>query len=254
MAAAAPEPLTVLRAHDSDVNCVRFGWADASRQLLVSGDAAGDVLVWDLGTRRPCITLVGVHRGGAIEACIVQTAGGAAASSWLYTQGRDNSVCVWDLTALLACAAAGGAGSGAAAPVPVVALPDSDHSFCKMALAAPPPLPAAPEPEPEPEPEPGVDVSVEVSGAREPEPETETETEPAVFGAAPRLVALASTTDSNLSVWDTRKTSADIKIRAPASVAVEAAGLWPGVARWVPVGESRLVRAAVAQRAVRRRA
>ena len=102
--------------------------------------------------------------------------------------------------------------------MPVVALPDSDHSFCKMVLAAPPPLPGAPEPEPEPEPE--VGVSVEVSAAPEPEPEPE----PAVFGPAPRLVALASTTDSNLSVWDTRKTSADIQIRAPASAAAEAAG------------------------------
>jgi hypothetical protein len=108
-----------ISASCDQVNCVRFGWADASRQLLVSGcaaaeqlslsagrlyprrgtaasshrwaraaaacrDAAGDVLVWDLTTRRPCITLSGAHPGGAIEATIVAAEGDCGAS-WLFT-------------------------------------------------------------------------------------------------------------------------------------------------------------------------
>lgn len=225
---------------------MRFGWADHSRQLLVSGcvalllldqlpvehrsalvrhsviplpaclpgrtcsDAAGDVLVWDLSARRPCVTLSGAHPGGTIEATIV--AGSAQGTSWLYTyapasfvqtsdfdplhlchrlaglslrrQGRDNSVCVWNLTELLTPASA-----SRPQPTPTVALPDSDHSFCKMAIGVP-----------------TTHDSYRSSPAEEVQPEPELEPQTAATRPVerePRLVGLASTTDSNLSIWDT---------------------------------------------------
>ena len=50
-------------------------------------DAAGDVVVWDLSTRRPCVTLSEAHPGGTIEARIVTGSAeeGGGQASWLYT-------------------------------------------------------------------------------------------------------------------------------------------------------------------------
>eukprot|EP01043_Picozoa_sp_COSAG02_P053857 COSAG02_NODE_6009_length_3878_cov_2.899974_3_plen_215_part_00 len=178
--------------------------------------------MWDLSTRRPCVTLSEAHPGGAIEAAIITDSAGGTPTSWLYTcaqrrlctlaswgqtlilqicssscaswlpcrQGRDNSVCVWNLTELLAPTSSTSS-AFSARPTPAVALPDSDHSFCKMAIGVPTtqgtPVSKAGEgvePEPEPEPEPTADAKWRAD-------------------VAPRLVGLASTTDSNMSIWDT---------------------------------------------------
>lgn len=113
----------------------------------------------------------------------------ARLESWLpCRQGRDNSVCVWNLTELLAPTSSTSSASSAR-PTPAVALPDSDHSFCKMAIGVPtaqgtPVSKAGEGVEPEPEPEPTADAKRRAD-------------------VAPRLVGLASTTDSNMSIWDT---------------------------------------------------
>ena len=117
----------------------------------------------------------------------------------LSRQGRDNSICVWNLKELLVLA-----NSSQPQPSPIVTLLDSDHSFCKMAIGVPTThkscrttatavvagLQSEQEPEPEPEPDPGTCPRKRAS-------------EPMEIEMAPRLVGLASTSDRNLSIWDT---------------------------------------------------
>ena len=155
--------------------------------------------MWDLATRRPCVTLGAAHPAGVIELAFVHDGG-----CWLCSHGRDNSVKVWDLAALLA--------DGGAAGVPLRALPDTDHSFCRMALTAldtpgpepePEPEPEL-EPEPEPEPEAGAGAPVPESGCTLPQ------------GGPAQLIALASTSASNIALWDSRLPAADVCLEASA--------------------------------------
>jgi WD40 repeat protein len=91
-----PKPVTVLRGHVSEVNCLCFGWADTGAQLLVSGDAAGTLIIWELAMRRPRLRLEHAHPGGVLSVSICPGEGGTT----MFSQGRDNSVRVWDLVSL----------------------------------------------------------------------------------------------------------------------------------------------------------
>ncbi|KAG8460984.1 hypothetical protein KFE25_010735 [Diacronema lutheri] len=81
-----PRPVFVLRGHTAEVSAARF---DPSGTRLLTGDAGGELRLWDLEMRRPLATLARAHDGRVLGAH-ADAAGAVAA------QGRDGCVRVWE--------------------------------------------------------------------------------------------------------------------------------------------------------------
>ncbi|KAG0157388.1 hypothetical protein PDIDSM_4573 [Penicillium digitatum] len=83
-------PKYILRGHASPIHALHI----YSRNLrLVSGDANGWIVVWDLVTKRP-VTAWKAHEGDILEARGYNVGSGATE---IYTHGRDHKLCVWKL-------------------------------------------------------------------------------------------------------------------------------------------------------------
>ncbi|KAJ5213730.1 hypothetical protein N7449_000899 [Penicillium cf. viridicatum] len=83
-------PIYILRGHASPIHALHI----YSQNLrLVSGDANGWIVVWDLVTKRP-VTAWKAHEGAILEARGFNVGSGATE---IYTHGRDHKLCVWKL-------------------------------------------------------------------------------------------------------------------------------------------------------------
>ncbi|KAJ5587209.1 uncharacterized protein N7459_002974 [Penicillium hispanicum] len=87
---APATPVYILRGHAAPIHALDI----FSRNLrLVSGDAEGWIVVWDLVTKRP-VTVWKAHEGAVLEVkgfCI------GNGGSEIYTHGRDHKLCVWKI-------------------------------------------------------------------------------------------------------------------------------------------------------------
>ena len=81
---APAQPTYVLRGHAAPVHCVQFVNSNAH---LITGDAEGWVVIWDVTTKRP----LSVWR--AHDEALLATA--AWAPDRIITHGRDHRICVW---------------------------------------------------------------------------------------------------------------------------------------------------------------
>ncbi|KAJ5817899.1 hypothetical protein N7447_007907 [Penicillium robsamsonii] len=83
-------PIYILRGHASPIHALHI----YSQNLrLVSGDANGWIVVWDLVTKRP-VTAWKAHEGAILEARGYNVVEGVTE---IYTHGRDHKLCVWKL-------------------------------------------------------------------------------------------------------------------------------------------------------------
>ncbi|KAJ5321376.1 hypothetical protein N7476_004378 [Penicillium atrosanguineum] len=88
----AATPVYILRGHAAPIHALHV----FSQNLrLVSGDAEGWVVIWDIVTKRP-VTVWKAHEGAVLELMAFQVAAGV---SEIYTHGRDHKLCVWKLRA-----------------------------------------------------------------------------------------------------------------------------------------------------------
>ncbi|KAJ5782843.1 hypothetical protein N7457_004617 [Penicillium paradoxum] len=86
----APSPVYILRGHASPIHALHI----YNQNLrLVSGDANGWIIVWDLVTKRP-VTAWKAHEGAILEARGFIVGSGITE---IYTHGRDHKLCVWKL-------------------------------------------------------------------------------------------------------------------------------------------------------------
>ncbi|KAJ5893650.1 hypothetical protein N7495_005341 [Penicillium taxi] len=85
---APATPTYVLRGHSTPIHALHI----FSQNLrLISGDADGWIVIWDLVTKRP-VTVWKAHRGAVLEVKgFSQVSGGTE----IYTHGRDHKLCVW---------------------------------------------------------------------------------------------------------------------------------------------------------------
>ncbi|KAJ5246343.1 hypothetical protein N7468_001326 [Penicillium chermesinum] len=85
-------PLYVLRGHAAPIHALNV----FSRNLrLVSGDADGWVVMWDLVTKRP-VAAWKAHAGAVLELKGFERGQGITE---IYTHGRDHKLCVWKIRA-----------------------------------------------------------------------------------------------------------------------------------------------------------
>jgi WD40 repeat protein len=137
-----PEPI-VLRGHGADVQCLCFvtlAVGDGDGDCLLSGDSNGDVVSWDLGTRRPRWRLAahppssGVLSVGGF--CMGKQTGdisdvrNTTAATHLLTQGRDGSLKCWVLPGSLRDHEEAG---GFPSPTPLWSVTTGSFHFCKFA-------------------------------------------------------------------------------------------------------------------------
>ncbi|KAJ5397864.1 hypothetical protein N7509_005977 [Penicillium cosmopolitanum] len=87
---AAATPVYILRGHAAPIHAL---YIFSQNLRLVSGDADGWIVVWDLVTKRP-VTVWKAHEGAILEAKGFAVDGGGAE---IYTHGRDHKLCVWKL-------------------------------------------------------------------------------------------------------------------------------------------------------------
>ncbi|KAJ5159876.1 uncharacterized protein N7482_006880 [Penicillium canariense] len=83
-------PVYILRGHAAPIHALNVF---AQNLRLVSGDADGWVVIWDLVTKRP-ITVWKAHEGAVLE---VKGFTVGPQISEIYTHGRDHKLCVWKL-------------------------------------------------------------------------------------------------------------------------------------------------------------
>ncbi|KNC87632.1 hypothetical protein SARC_00263 [Sphaeroforma arctica JP610] len=87
----APDALYFLRGHEAGVQALAFS-AYNSTTTLASGDANGEIRIWDLDRRRASHTF-DAHAGKGV----LSITGYEANDYRLVSQGRDESVKIWDL-------------------------------------------------------------------------------------------------------------------------------------------------------------
>lgn len=118
MVKKSPDPITVLRGHKSSVQCVAFH--PNQQELLLAGDAEGNIKVWDLSTRRARCEQAIHPIGSSILG--IAFAGGDAGH--FYTQGRNGLVKYWDLTHLLEAGKA----------EPLASITSGCYNFCRFSV------------------------------------------------------------------------------------------------------------------------
>ncbi|KAJ5098303.1 hypothetical protein N7532_005304 [Penicillium argentinense] len=87
---SAATPVYILRGHAAPIHAL---YVFSQNLRLVSGDAEGWIVVWDLVTKRP-VTVWKAHKGAVLEVKGFSIQGGG---SEIYTHGRDHKLCVWRL-------------------------------------------------------------------------------------------------------------------------------------------------------------
>lgn len=93
---ASPEPVAWLRGHRSSVSCLAF----LHTTMLVSGDIEGDLILWDLPSKRIKHHLKESHEGGVLQVCTKPTTDSSNVL-WL-SQGRmDGNLKIWHGDALM---------------------------------------------------------------------------------------------------------------------------------------------------------
>ncbi|RAL14081.1 WD40 repeat domain-containing protein [Aspergillus homomorphus CBS 101889] len=95
-------PTYILRGHATPIHSLNL--YHQNRRLL-SGDAAGYLIVWDVGTKRPAAAWK-AHDGAILEATAFFFPGGtgdgvdAGGRTVVYSHGRDHKLCVWVFSVL----------------------------------------------------------------------------------------------------------------------------------------------------------
>ncbi|KAJ5091905.1 hypothetical protein NUU61_006775 [Penicillium alfredii] len=88
----SPTPVYILRGHAAPIHAL---YVFNHNLRLVSGDANGWIVIWDLVTKRP-VTVWKAHEGAVLE---VKGLMAGAGVTEIYTHGRDHKLCVWKLRA-----------------------------------------------------------------------------------------------------------------------------------------------------------
>ncbi|XP_033102242.1 guanine nucleotide-binding protein subunit beta-like protein 1 [Anneissia japonica] len=119
MARPPPSPLFVLRGSSGFAHSISFmkcnaGAAEADQSILATGCSTGEIYFWNLKTRRVTNTLQGHGKDAVIWVEEYH-------QNKLISQGRDQSVCIWDV--------------GEGRQEVIKQLPVSSVSFCKCALS-----------------------------------------------------------------------------------------------------------------------
>ncbi|OOQ83217.1 ASTRA-associated protein 1 [Penicillium brasilianum] len=83
-------PIYILRGHVAPIHALHVF---AANLRLVSGDADGWVVIWDLVTKRP-VTVWKAHAGAVLEVKGFSLSNGVTE---IYTHGRDHKLCVWKI-------------------------------------------------------------------------------------------------------------------------------------------------------------
>ncbi|KAJ5690403.1 hypothetical protein N7462_004795 [Penicillium macrosclerotiorum] len=83
-------PIYILRGHVAPIHALNIL---SGNLRLISGDADGWVVIWDLVTKRP-VAVWKAHEGAVLE---VKGLYNDTGSIELYTHGRDHKLCVWKL-------------------------------------------------------------------------------------------------------------------------------------------------------------
>lgn len=131
----APRPVATLRHHSSALTTVDFAKI-AATECVLSGDAAGEVALWNVATRR-VIASWQPHTGAAIlkvQALDSSSSNSNSDRSRFLTQGRDGSLSVWDASQLN-CKPRRSAGGAQSSPAPglLATLDTGSYNFCKCA-------------------------------------------------------------------------------------------------------------------------
>ncbi|CAM6049931.1 unnamed protein product [Sphagnum compactum] len=111
----APDPEAVLRGHRAAVNVVTF---HSPSGTLLSGDADGELKIWDLRRHRP-LSSSRVHTpaAGVIGISAADT------SNKILSQGRDGTVKCWQLT------------ESTLSRQPLLTIKTDSYHFCKLSLS-----------------------------------------------------------------------------------------------------------------------
>lgn len=113
---AAPDPVAVLRAHRAAVNVVAF---HAPSGTLLSGDADGELKIWDLVKHRPVFS----SRVHTPSAGVLGIGVSSALDNKILSQGRDGTVKCWQLT------------DSSLSRQPILTIKSESYHFCKLAVA-----------------------------------------------------------------------------------------------------------------------
>ncbi|KAL3702242.1 hypothetical protein R1sor_020264 [Riccia sorocarpa] len=111
----APDPVTVFRAHRSAVNCIAF---HPSSGYLLSGDASGELKIWDLARQKQISSSrVHTYASGVIG---LGTARGL--ENKVLSQSRDGTVKCWQLT------------DGGLSRDPLLSFNTGSYHFCRLSV------------------------------------------------------------------------------------------------------------------------
>ncbi|KAG0555381.1 hypothetical protein KC19_12G165300 [Ceratodon purpureus] len=112
----APDPVAVLRAHRAAVHAVAF---HTPSNTLLSGDADGELKVWDLVKHRPVFS----SRVHTPSAGVLGIGVSSALENKILSQGRDGTVKCWQLT------------DSSLSRQPILTIKSESYHFCKLAVA-----------------------------------------------------------------------------------------------------------------------
>eukprot|EP00850_Spirogloea_muscicola_P004335 SM000018S03700 [mRNA] locus=s18:799803:803174:- [translate_table: standard] len=113
---AAPGPVAVLRGHTSDVNATAF---HSPSGRLFSGDAAGELRLWDLTTRRPLLARR-VHAAG--PGGVLGISASKSLDHKVFSQGRDGIIKCWQLV------------EGGLSEQPLATVRTGSYNFCRLSV------------------------------------------------------------------------------------------------------------------------
>ncbi|KAI9595300.1 WD40-repeat-containing domain protein [Syncephalis fuscata] len=120
---AESSPFFILRGHEAQITSLAF---NKENSQLYSGDVDGDVVVWDLRSRRP-LRHMHVHTGGVL--CVA-----SLGVDYLFTHGRDRRACIWRLIDEITAKEAIATGRRTAPPQLIRQVAVNDTNFCKASL------------------------------------------------------------------------------------------------------------------------
>ncbi|XP_024358152.1 protein DECREASED SIZE EXCLUSION LIMIT 1 isoform X2 [Physcomitrium patens] len=112
----APDPVAVLRAHRAAVNVLAFHTPSGA---LLSGDADGELKIWDLVKHRPVFS----SRVHTPSAGVLGIGVSSALNNKIISQGRDGTVKCWQLT------------ESSLSRQPILSVKSESYHFCKLAVA-----------------------------------------------------------------------------------------------------------------------
>jgi len=113
---ASPDPVAVLRGHRAAVNVVEFHSASGT---LISGDADGELKIWDLARHRPLFSSR-VHNPSA---GVLGISCNSSLENKIISQGRDGTVKCWQLT------------ESSLSRQPLLVIKSESYHFCKLSVA-----------------------------------------------------------------------------------------------------------------------